>query len=173
MTSHPQRILIFGRPGSGKSNFAYTLSQKSDLPVYHLDKYFFESGWVERPSDAFLADQAKIVDQTQWIIDGNALRSLEMRWSRADLVLYFDLPSWPCIFRIMKRYCQPDTHIDDRSLGCPERLSWRLLRYLIGFHKRATPLIQNLQQRYPKIPLHTIRTRANAMYRLNQLTESH
>ena len=36
----PQRIMIFGRPGSGKSTFAVELALKLNLPLYHLDKYF-------------------------------------------------------------------------------------------------------------------------------------
>lgn len=38
-----QKICIFGRPGSGKSTFALQLHKKLNLPLYHLDKYFYKS----------------------------------------------------------------------------------------------------------------------------------
>jgi len=40
----PKKIMIVGIPGSGKSTFALKLSQFLDLPLYHLDKYFFING---------------------------------------------------------------------------------------------------------------------------------
>ncbi|HXF90407.1 MAG TPA: AAA family ATPase, partial [Candidatus Nitrosotenuis sp.] len=93
----PKRIVIFGRPGCGKSTFALSLHQATGIPLYHLDKYFFTSNWVERDYGEFLAIQQSIIDQDQWIIDGNSIRSLEMRFARADLVLYFNYSKWVCL----------------------------------------------------------------------------
>jgi len=39
MNSLPfSKVMIFGRPGSGKSTFALALSQKTGLPLHHLDR---------------------------------------------------------------------------------------------------------------------------------------
>jgi adenylate kinase family enzyme len=54
------KVMIFGRPGSGKSTFALKLSQTTGLPLYHLDKYFFESHWKERNYQEFLSDQQSL-----------------------------------------------------------------------------------------------------------------
>ncbi len=40
-----KRILIVGRGSAGKSTFAKVLGKKLGLLVYHLDKYFWKSGW--------------------------------------------------------------------------------------------------------------------------------
>lgn len=53
----PKRIMIFGIPGSGKSTFALKLSRLLNLPLFHLDKYFFVSGWEERNYEEFLQIQ--------------------------------------------------------------------------------------------------------------------
>jgi adenylate kinase family enzyme len=37
-----KRIMIFGRPGSGKSTFATWLSRALNLPLHHLDKHFYK-----------------------------------------------------------------------------------------------------------------------------------
>lgn len=63
-----QRIMIFGLPGSGKSTFAFKLHQKTKLPLYHLDTYFYLDNWIERPKEEFLSLQRKLVSKDQWII---------------------------------------------------------------------------------------------------------
>lgn len=117
-----KRIMIFGRPGSGKSTFAYTLGQKMGLPLYHLDKYFFQSHWQERDEQDFMRLQNEMVQSQEWIIDGNSTRSLETRWARADLVLYFNFPKTLCLYRIIKRRFQKNRGLEDRADYCPEIL---------------------------------------------------
>ncbi len=141
------RIMIFGRPGSGKSTFSLKLAQKTGISLYHLDKYFYKENWIEHEYEQFLMMQKKIVDQSQWIIDGNALQSLDIRYSRADLCLYFNYPRWFCIWRILKRIFKKDSEIDDRAQGCKERISWNLIKYTWTFeYRKNNRLINQLEQ---------------------------
>jgi len=52
-----KKIMIFGRPGSGKSTFALDLQKMLNIPLRHLGKYFFRDNWVERDYDEFLEKQ--------------------------------------------------------------------------------------------------------------------
>jgi len=85
-----KRIAIFGRHGSGKSVFAKSLSKQLNASLYHLDCYYFSANWTERDYAEFLTLQQGIVDQDRWIVDGNSLKSLEMRFARADVAVYFN-----------------------------------------------------------------------------------
>ncbi len=67
----PFRMMIFGRPGGGKSTFALKLAKSSGAPVYHLDRYFFVGNWVKRNPQEFLNIQQSLVEEENWIIDGN------------------------------------------------------------------------------------------------------
>lgn len=96
----PKRIMIFGIPGSGKSTFSLKLSRLLNLPLFHLDKYFFVRGWKEGNYEEFLQIQRGLVDQDSWVIDGNATKSFEMRFSRADTVIYFRFNRILCLWRI-------------------------------------------------------------------------
>jgi adenylate kinase family enzyme len=107
------------------------------LPLFHLDKYFFVSGWQERNYEEFLDIQKDLVEQEYWVIDGNATRSLEMRFSRADTVLYFRFNRLLCLWRIFKRLINKNPHISDRAEGCTENVRLRLIRYLWEFSKRV------------------------------------
>jgi len=75
--------MIFGRPGSGKSTFTIKLAEKLRLPVHHLDKHFFVTNWAMRNYEEFLDIQYHLVSQQCWIIDGNSLQSLHIRYSEA------------------------------------------------------------------------------------------
>ncbi len=162
MDSIPSRIMIFGRSGSGKSTFALKLHQATGLPLHHLDAYFFTENWVERDTQEFLAIQQSIVDQDAWIIDGNSIRSLEMRYRRAQLCLYFNYPRRLCYFRIFKRrFWKKDPAIADRAPQCPEVLRWALLTYMWSVEKRVAPVVAQLQIQYPNVIFKEIRCDAD------------
>lgn len=48
MIKNFEYIMIFGKPGSGKSTFAFWLHQKTKIPLYYLDKYIYLQNWQER-----------------------------------------------------------------------------------------------------------------------------
>jgi adenylate kinase family enzyme len=147
--SSQKRIVIFGIPGSGKSTFALKLSVLLNLPLFHLDKYFFVQGWKERDYEEFLQIQKGLVDQDCYIMDGNAIRSLEMRFHRADIIIYFRFNRLLCLWRIFKRWIWKDQRIDDRAEGCSETICFSLIRYLWQFPKRVKQSIEGLHLRYP------------------------
>lgn len=146
-----KRIMIMGRSGSGKSTFAYELHQKTNFPLYHLDKYFFMDYWQERNYQEFIAIQQALVEQDEWIIDGNSTKSFELRYKRADVCLYFNFPRTLCYWRVFKRLIYKDIAIDDRADNCREKVSWPLLKYMWGFEKRVNPILNLLKQNYPDV----------------------
>ncbi len=151
------RVIIFGRPGSGKSTFALQLAETLQLPLYHLDKYFFTKGWVEQDYDVFIRLQKELVNQSQWIIDGNSHKSLDIRFSRADLVIFFNFSRGRCLWRIFKRLLDKNPHIDDRAAGCSETVRWSLIKYLWTYEKRVRVLAQELKDRYPNLTVLEVR----------------
>lgn len=148
------RIAIIGRPGSGKSTFAVELFKRLRLPVFHLDKIFFTDHWKERNQEEFLRLQQEWIDHPRWIIDGNSLKSLEMRYKTADHIFVFLLPKWRCVWRIIKRRIQhKNPSIDDRANNCPEKISWKLLYYTWSFEDRLFPILKELHEKYPQTKL--------------------
>ncbi len=141
--------MLFGRPGNGKSTFANALHKITGLPLHHLDKHFFTKNWIERDTQEFLDIQQSIVDTASWIIDGNSIKSLEMRYIRADLVLYLNYPRWLCYIRVFKRIFDKNIEIDDRADSCPEKASLKLLKYMWTFDQRVEKPIAYLRKKYP------------------------
>ena len=153
--------MIMGRSGSGKSTFAYELHKRTRLPLYHLDKYFFIDKWIARDYDEFLNIQNKMVNEEQWIIDGNSTKSFEMRYSKADLCIYFNFPKSICYWRVFKRIFYKNIEIDDRAPNCRETIRWSLLKYMWGFEQRVDPILKRLQKMYPNVQFIVVQSSAD------------
>ncbi|MFI0434479.1 MAG: GrpB family protein [Parachlamydiaceae bacterium] len=168
----PKRIMIFGIPGSGKSTFSLKLSRLLNIPLFHLDKYFFLSGWQERGYEEFLQIQKGLVDQDSWVIDGNATKSFEMRFSRADTVIYFRFNRILCLSRIFKRLLYKHPQISDRAEGCTENIRFRLIKYLWGFPQRVKQSIEALRLKYPEAKFYEFQNDDQAQSFLTTLKKS-
>lgn len=145
------KIMVFGLPGSGKSTFATKLAQSLKLPIYHLDKHFYVENWVERDYQEFLDIQQSFVNQSRWVIDGNAMKSLEMRFQKADVAIYFHYSVFFCLWRILKRVFQKNWHIPDLAEGCTKSVRFRLIKYMFRYHKRYSPEMDELCKKYPQV----------------------
>jgi adenylate kinase family enzyme len=145
------KIMIFGRPGSGKSTFAYELAQKLDLPLHHLDKYFYTSHWKERDEREFLEIVRNMVNRDRWIMDGNSIRSLELRYAHANLCIYFNYPRLTCLYRIFKRVLMPNRELDDKVPYCNNTVRWRLIKYMWNFESRVADQVAHLRAQYPQV----------------------
>ena len=147
----PTRVMVFGIPGSGKSTFSLKLSKFLGLPLHHLDRYYFTNNWITRDRDEFLNILKRLVDNECWIIDGNGIQSLEIRYSQADMVIYMAYPRLLCLWRIFKRLFCKDPNIQDRAPNCQERVSLGLIKYLWTFDQRVSHILPKLQALYPTI----------------------
>mgnify|MGYP003489756636 FL=1 len=167
------RIMIFGRPGSGKTTFAYELSKKLNLPLYHLDKYFFTANWVQRDYQEFLSIQQELVNQEDWIIDGNSLQSLEMRYARTQICIYFNYPRYICLWRLLKRRFFKDPKFNDLAEGCPPNVRWQLIKYTWTFetrlNNRLITQLAELKSKYPEVKFIEVKNDKDKQKLFNQL----
>ena len=117
-----ERILVIGNAGSGKSTFSRALSQKTGLPLVHLDKLWWRGNWEQVSREEFDRLLQKELERPQWIIDGNFSRTLPHRLQYCDHVFFFDLPPWVCLWgvtqRIFRHYGRTRP---DMGGNCPER----------------------------------------------------
>ncbi len=166
----PKRIMIFGRPGSGKTTFALELGKRLHLPVFHLDKYAWQANWVERPNAEFMELQYELVQKPEWIIDGNHPWSFDVRYSKADIAIYFDYSRSVCLLRLLKRYLSKNRTIDDRAEGCGEKISMMLLRYMWHFQKYVDARIPTLETLFPQVKYYVVHNDREADALLKKLT---
>jgi adenylate kinase family enzyme len=118
-----QRIVIVGSSGAGKSTLARDLGQRLNLPVIHLDKYYWKPGWVGTPTPIWQEKVNELTQGEKWIIDGNYRDTLDVRLQAADTVVFLDLPRWLCAYQAIKRRIKyRHKPRPDMAPGCQETL---------------------------------------------------
>jgi adenylate kinase family enzyme len=147
--SRPRRIVILGNAGSGKSTLARRLGAALALPVVHLDRLFWEPGWVEPEPEAFRARVRAALDGDGWISEGNyARRTFDLRLPRADLVLWLATPRLTCLLRVLRRSLRNEAR-PDRAEGCEERFDrayLTFLNYVWTFDRATAPRLEHERQ---------------------------
>jgi adenylate kinase family enzyme len=144
----PKRIAIIGLPGSGKSTFATQLGKILNIPVHHLDKHVFD-GRKKRNREEFLSVKEALVKEESWIIEGCSTSTFEMRFARADTVIYFQFSRLLCIWRLCKRILVCDKNLAES--GCLIGINWPLIKYLWTFDHNQKQNIAELKKRYSQV----------------------
>ncbi|HEX8388575.1 MAG TPA: topology modulation protein [Sphingomonas sp.] len=135
-----RRVAVMGSPGSGKSVLSRTIADRTGLPLIHLDREHWRPGWVEPSDDKWRAVENGLIARERWVIDGNYGAGLARRAARADVVLWLDLPTVICVWRVLKRVVGHRGRVRaDMAPGCPERLDWAFLGYVAAFRRVQRP----------------------------------
>lgn len=152
--NRPKRIAIIGLPGSGKSTLACKLGRLWNIPVHHLDKAVFIDN-KKRDEEELICMQQQVLDQDSWIIEGCSIKTLGMRFARADLILYLRFPRLVCLWRVFKRMFVKNQ--DLAGSGCINYVNWSLAKYIWTFKREKSSRINQLRNEYSSVPFHTFR----------------
>tara|TARA_E500000305_G_scaffold104059_1_gene100045 strand:+ start:3461 stop:3982 length:522 start_codon:yes stop_codon:yes gene_type:complete len=133
-----ERVLIVGCPGAGKSTAARQLAKVTGLPIIHLDRHYWKSGWVRPERDEWRTRVQQLTEQPRWIMDGNYGGSLDLRLPAADTLLHLDFSTPVCLTRALRRAltglgAQRGEEFDE---GCPERLDWAFFRFVLNYRRQ-------------------------------------
>jgi adenylate kinase family enzyme len=144
-----RKVLVIGSGGSGKSTVAAQLGELLELEVNHLDKFYWNPGWVETAPDEWIKTVTELVNRDSWIIDGNYSGTLELRLRQCDTIVFLDLPRFLCLWRIVKRFfVYRDGTRPDMAEGCREDLSFEFVSWVWNYPNRSRPKVIRLLQQY-------------------------
>jgi adenylate kinase family enzyme len=99
------RIAVCGHTGSGKTTFAQHLGQALGIAVVDLDAIRHANGWDSTPYDEFRETLAGLLDgySAGWITAGNYRPIADVYLSRADTLVWLNLPWRVAFWRLLKR----------------------------------------------------------------------
>lgn len=145
------KVVVFGKPGGGKSTLSSKLSAETGIKLCALDLIEYLKNGERVSPEEYSKKHADLIDTDNWIIDGlGTLDSFWLRIDAADTLIYVDLPYyvhyWWVTKRLLKSYFV-------KPLGWPEGCSvlkgtlagWKYLRLSPKFW---TPeLLEEIQNR--------------------------
>ena len=140
------KIMIIGSPGSGKSTFARKLRDKTGLPLFYLDMIKHKPDRTTISSEEFDKKLKEILVKSQWIIDGNYQRTLEVRMKECDLIILFDLPTKVCLESVKSRI---GTKREDMPwVETEETFEGEFKQWIQEFSDESLPEIYQLLEKY-------------------------
>ncbi len=143
-----KKILVIGSGGAGKSTFAKRLGEVLGINVIHLDRLYWQPGWIEPPKPEWAATVEEICNRDAWIMDGNYSGTLERRLAACDTVIFLDLPPRTCVWRVLKRLVRyRNTTRLDMAEGCHEHFNLQFLLWVWNYRRRTRPKIVNRLKR--------------------------
>ncbi len=143
-----KRIMVIGvSAGAGKSTLARTIGEVLDISVFHLDRFYWRAGWIEAPFEEFQQAQAELVEQEEWIIEGNYTGTLSIRAERADTIVYIEIPIHKCLYRVVKRWLMNIGRTrSDMADGCAEKLDWKFIKFIVTtYYQRKKAMAVRLE----------------------------
>ena len=87
-----RRVVVVGATGAGKSTLAGRLAQGLDVPFVELDALFWGPQWTPAVPDDFRARVDATSAGPAWVIAGNYGAVRDLRWPRADTIVWLDYP---------------------------------------------------------------------------------
>lgn len=139
-----QKVIIIGSPGAGKSTFARCLQDATGLPLYYLDMIWHNPDRTTVSRDEFDRKLEKIMERDRWMLDGNYLRTLEMRFRECDTVFFLDYPLEVCIAGARARIGKKREDLPWIETEFDEEFR----QWILDFSKDQRPEIQALIQKY-------------------------
>lgn len=141
------KIFIFGPPGSGKSTLAFEIQKRTNLPLFHLDHFFFKAPNIHVPTSDALKELWETLPNSDWIVEGNHGAPLVELASCADYIFIIHESPIICAYRVLKRYFQNDSNLKRAiSEGFDQTPTFQFLKFVLmtfprGFKKQIEKII--------------------------------
>ena len=159
-----KKILVLGCGGAGKSTFSIELGRTLEVPVHHLDRYYWKPGWKPSERKEFTFTLAELMKDERWILDGNYMGTLDIRAAGADAIIFLDMSTITCLLgMVFRRFSKAGRSRPDLGVGNEDKLDFEFAWYILTFNLRKRPiLVQRLSVLSKTMQVVTLRSRSEA-----------
>lgn len=129
-----KKIMVFGKPGGGKSTLSKKLSAVTDIKLCALDLIGYKQDGERVSGEEYSKAHAELIASDSWIIDGlGTIKSFWLRVDAADTLIYVDLPYsvhyWWVAKRLLKSsFVKPEGWPEGSSVWKGTLAGWKYLR---------------------------------------------
>ena len=129
-----KKVVVFGKPGSGKSTLSKSLASATNIKLHALDSLEFQNNGDRVDRETYDKKHEYILSSDSWIIDGfGPVESFNKRLDAADTLIYIDLPYIVSYWLVTKRLLKgglvkPEGWPDGSSMLKGTLESYRMLR---------------------------------------------
>lgn len=118
----PDRIVVSGTTGSGKTTLAHEIAAIIGAPHVELDALHWEPNWTEAEAAVFRARVAEATAGERWVVDGNYAMVRDLTWGRAELLVWLDYPIGRIFWQLLCRTSRRVVTREELWQGNRERL---------------------------------------------------
>ena len=139
-----KQIIIIGCPGSGKTYFAKQLSEILQIELFHMDNIYWKKDKTHISRGELISAVDRIISQSEWILDGNYISTIEQRIKAADTIFFFDYETKDCLEGVKSRI---GVKRDDIP-WIETKLDPDFQKWIMDFRKDTLPEIEKILERY-------------------------
>ena len=154
-----KKVIVIGCPGSGKSTFSKALHKASGIPLFHLDRMYWNADKTTVEKTIFLKRLSRVLCQNEWIIDGNYASTMALRMEACDTVVFLDYPTEICLEGIEMRKGKPRS---DMPWTEPDDADEDFVRFIKNYREQNRPQVLELLQKHADKHILICRDRAEA-----------
>ena len=140
-----KKIIVIGCPGSGKSTFSKKLHEITSIPLFHLDRLFWNADKTTVERSVFLERLSKAMQNSEWILDGNYASSMEIRMQACDTVVFLDYPADVCLNGIKERRGKPRS---DMPWTETDEEDAAFTQFIKNYHSQSRPQVMALLEKF-------------------------
>lgn len=119
------RINVIGTSGSGKSTVAKKIAKKLSIPYVEMDRIFWGPNWSCPSDEEFFTNLKNEISSDKWVLDGNYTRTIPIKWKKAQLIVWVDLPFKNTLYQAVTRAYKRAKSKDEIWPGTGNRESFR------------------------------------------------
>ena len=97
------RVNIVGTSGSGKTTFGRQLAEILEVPFIEMDAIYWGPDWSFLEDEHLFQALSQALEGEDWVLDGGYSRTIPIKWSRVQAVVWLDFSFPRTLFQAVTR----------------------------------------------------------------------